>query len=368
MADKAYTPPGRIGNPDMSLASDPRINPKLLAALQAFGMASNQTFELPDNISAGDPNPEKLTPLIKDTEDKMLALYNGLPNDLAKDSSEPEIDTSELTIKGVDDNDIKLYIYKPAKASGPLPAVLYSHGGGMVHIPTDTKAHRRWLQTLACQNLIAIAVDFRNAYASSSNTYNPFPAGLNDCAAAAKYLHANKSSLGISKLITQGESGGGNLAITTALKAKREGWLDAISGVYASVPYISNAYGWPRERKLRDLPSLVENDGYLIACDSLAAYGWYYGPQDVENPHAWPYHESVENLEGLPPVHLSMDELDPLRDEGMVFYRKLAQAGVQVTAEVKLGIIHAAEMILRQALPEAHESAARSIAEFARSV
>lgn len=361
MADRAYTPPGRIGDPDMSLATDPRLNPKLLAALNAFGIAGNQTMELPSELSV-----DNLNPILRVAEEQILGLYNGAPNDLAKDSQEPEINVSELTIKGVNDNDIKLYIYKPASASGPLPAVLYSHGGGMVYIPTDTKAHRRWLKTLACQNLIAVAVDFRNAYTATA--YNPFPAGLNDCASAAKYLHAHKRQLGISKIVTQGESGGGNLAISTALKAKREGWLDAIGGVYANVPYISNAYAWSEERKLRELPSLVENDGYVISCAAMAAYGWYYGAKDIENPHAWPYHESVENLKGLPPVHLSMDELDPLRDEGMAFYRKLGQAGVQVTAEVKLGIIHGGEMILRQALPEAHESAARSIAEFARNV
>ena len=47
-------------------------------------------------------------------------------------------------------------------------------------------------------------------------------------------------SLSISKIIISGESGGGNLSIAVALKAKAEGWVDDISGVYSQCPYISN--------------------------------------------------------------------------------------------------------------------------------
>jgi acetyl esterase/lipase len=59
-------------------------------------------------------------------------LYEFLENDLPTDADEPKVDISEQTIKGVDGNDIKVYIYKPASAQEPLPAVLYFHGGGMV--------------------------------------------------------------------------------------------------------------------------------------------------------------------------------------------------------------------------------------------
>ena len=51
----------------------------------------------------------------------------------------------------------------------------------------------------------------------------------------------NRSQLGISTLIVSGESGGGNLSLATTLKAKRDGLLGHIDGVYAMCPYISNA-------------------------------------------------------------------------------------------------------------------------------
>jgi len=214
--------------------------------------------------------------------------------------------------------------------------------------------------------VISILVDFRNAYTASG--HNPFPAGLNDCAAVTQHIAAHKTELGITKIILQGESGGGNLSIATAMKANREGWAHQIAGVYAVVPYISGAYGWPLERQLKELPSLVENDGYLLQVGNMAALAYYYGSKDLKNSHAWPYYASVEELKGLPPFILDMNELDPLRDEGLIFGQKLAAAGVQVESKVTSGITHGAALVFRKAAPEFHNGAVRDIVAFARSL
>lgn len=235
-----------------------------------------------------------------------------------------------------------------------------------VILPTTSKVHRRWTHSLAAKGVISVLVDYRNAYTASG--HHPFPAGLNDCAAVVQYIAAHKSELGISKIILQGESGGGNLSITTAMKANREGWVSQIDGVFATVPYISGAYAWPLERQLKELPSLVENNGYLIQVENSAALAYYYGPGDLENPLAWPYHASVEELKGLPPFILDMNELDPLRDEGLVFGQKLAAAGVHVESKVTSGIPHGAALVFRKMAPEFHNGAVRDIVAFARSL
>jgi acetyl esterase/lipase len=98
--------------------------------------------------------------------------------------------------------------------------------------------------------------------------------------------------------------------------------------------------------------------------------GHYYTPSEADksNPLAWPYHASIEDLKGLPPYILAMDELDPLRDEGIAFGKKLTEAGVSVMSSVNLGVIHASSLIFRQALPELHFTTISNIVAFARSL
>ncbi len=94
----------------------------------------------------------------------------------------------------------------------------------------------------------------------------------------------------------------------------------------------------------------------------------YYGPDesDEEDPLAWPYHASVDDLGGLPPHVISVNELDPLRDEGVAYYRKLLAAGVETTGKVNLGITHAAELIFRHAIPDVNAAAIADVSRFAR--
>jgi acetyl esterase len=117
--------------------------------------------------------------------------------------------------------------------------------------------------------MTVVTVGFRNAW--TADGLNPFPVGLNDCAAALDWVHEHRDDLGITKIVLQGESGGGNLVLATALKAKREDRLDRIDGVYAMVPYISGGYGWDNDRKLRwpyfatgtDVEGLPRTDAYM---------------------------------------------------------------------------------------------------------
>lgn len=213
-----------------------------------------------------------------------------------------------------------------------------------------------------------VMVEFRNAYVKGKPR-NPFPCGLNDCASAARYVHAHKKELGISKLITLGESGGGNLAIATALKANREGWMEAIDGVYAIAPYISGAaWGWTKEQQLAKLPSLIECEGYRFS--PTMGLAKYYSPEeaDMTNPLAWPYWATEEDVKGLPPHYFALDELDPLREEGAAYYHKLLKAGVVASANICMGTVHCAAISFRKALPEEYKKLVGAIASFAKTL
>ncbi|TKA71851.1 hypothetical protein B0A55_09828 [Friedmanniomyces simplex] len=364
-ANSDYKPEGRLGDDSMELASDPRTNRKLLQVLNAMGMDRRQPApELTITSSMDD-----ITAFMAQCDTSFQGMYDQLPNNLPGDEHQPKVDRSVKTIKGVDGNDIDLHIFRKAGTEGEtLPGVVYTHGGGMTIINTINPIHVRLLTSLALAGVVAIAVDFRNAY--TKGKHNPFPAGLNDCAAGVQYVAAHKSELGVGKLILQGESGGGNLALATTLKAKKEGWLDSIDGTYASIPYISYAWGLPEERLLKELPSTVANNEYFLSRKMMTLMGHYYTPseKDSTNPLAWPYHATEDDVKGLPPHYLVMDELDPLRDEGMAYYRKLSAAGVSVAAHVNLGTAHGSWGIFRQAIPEFYGAAIDSIAAFAKRV
>ena len=352
---------GRLHDPEMNPRTDPRVQPRLLEALAGFGL----------DTAAGPPTIDRsaaLGRLIESVAEQHAGfngLYEALPNELPGDVDSAVTDTFE-TIIGVDGNEIELRIYRPVGVHGSLPCTVYIHGGGMVILDSFNKVHRRWCADLAATGMVVIGVDFRNAYTPAG--MNPFPAGLNDCSSAVAWIDAHREALGISKIVLQGESGGANLVLATTLKAKQTGVLASIDGVYASVPYISGVYGtWDSARKLQELPSLYENDGYFINCEAMDLLVAAYDPNGAnsENPLCWPYFAAVEDLRGLPPHLILADELDPLRDEGIAYYRNLLRAGVPAVGRVNLGLTHAAEFIFRQSLPEFYKAAIKDIRSFA---
>jgi acetyl esterase len=346
----------------MDLRTEPRMNPQLLAALAVFGLDAAAP---PPPLTRRDSE-ERRAEFVGQAEAGFEGLYEALPNDRPGDDHKV-IHTTE-TVTGVDGNDILLHVYRPAGRDGPLPCTVYVHGGGMTILKADNKVHRRWTEELAATGMVAIGVDFRNAYSAAGP--NPFPAGLNDCVSALAWIDAHRVPLGITKIVLQGESGGANLVLATALQAKRDGHLASIDGVYAMVPYISGAYGWDEARKLQELPSLVECDGYFLNCQMMDLLVASYDPSgtDAENPLCWPYFASESDLAGLPPHVISVNELDPLRDEGLAYYYKLLQAGVPVTVRVNLGLTHGADSIFRQAVSDVYAWTVDDIKRFAASL
>ncbi len=131
-----------------------------------------------------------------------------------------------------------------------------------------------------------VGVEFRNG--AGKHGPFPFPAGLNDCTSALQWVIDNKARLAMSKLVVSGESGGGNLTLATTLKAKQDGNLTGIDGVYAQCPYISGLYA----TKAPTLVSLYENDDYFLDCSMMGPWPGVRSraADNATNPLAWPYH------------------------------------------------------------------------------
>lgn len=346
-------PPGRLGDPDMTLGTDPRTNSKLLEALKALNLDGRS--HAATGLTRDSPL-DAIRQYALDSGDRLEGLQKSMDYTVPGDkSTSTAITRSEEHIVGPDGNQIKLIICRPSDATtsrAPMSAVVYFHGGGMVVLTTENPMHMSWVEAMARTGLVAIAVDFRNALTRTGS--NPFPAGLNDCVAAVRWVDSHRDQLGIGKIILQGNSGGANLALATALKANKSGWIGAIDGVWVSVPYISGAYHLSRDWKLRNLPSLVECDEYFEKCQTSALSSKMYDPSDenARNPLAWPYWATEEDMEGLPPHSIVTSELDPFRDEGNSYYMNLVKAGVRVVGRMNMGITHEGEMSFRRVLPD----------------
>lgn len=344
----------------LSPATDPRIDPRLRAALAAFGLDGPAA---PAPFERGAPA-DVVDEFVGAADAGFGQLFDVLPLDLPDDVP-VERSTHTTTVDGGHELTLRVYRRDDVTAA---PGLMYIHGGGMTILPTDAAVHNRWCEVLAAAGLIVVQADFRNAWTPAGR--NPFPTGLDDCTACLEWVHARRAELGITKLVVQGESGGANLTLATTLLAARDGRLDRIDGVYASVPYISGGYGWDAERQAATLPSLVENNGLFLDCSMMDVLVGVYQPDaaDAENPLCWPYFATADDVRGLPPHVISVNELDPLRDEGIAYYRTLLAAGVDVAGRMNLGITHAAELAFRTAIPDVHRAAVADIVAFANRI
>lgn len=347
----AFKSPGRLGEPEMSLETDPRTHPKLLEAMKMLNILNPSHFA-PDLMP--DAPLEDLKRFVSQDEELIESLFESIGYDLPIINSPVQISRSERVIDGQDGNKIKFIIRRPlASMNDFIPAIIYFHGGAMVMLHTENPVHVHWAESLVkTDHLAVISVDFRNTV--SQDGFHPYPAGLNDCTAAVRWICAHRQELNLTKMVLQGESGGANFALSTALKAKKEGWIQEIAGVCANVPFISGAYDLAEDWKLSKLPSLIECEGYLISCKTSALMAKVYDPlgRSARDPLAWPFWAAEEDMKGLPPHLIFTNEVDPLRDEGVEYHRMLLRAGVRSVGKTNLGIVHAGELILPQAVPD----------------
>lgn len=350
-------PPGRLGDPEMSMATDPRSDPRMVAALAPFGLDVNQP---PPPVTPESPLEEQLA-FGTAIEPGFQEIFDTLTQTMRPIDG---VESEATTITGRDGGEITLHVHRPAKLEVPLPCVVHLHGGGMVVLQATDSVYVHWRDALAASGLVVVGVEFRNGAGKLGP--HPYPAGLHDCADATRWAAAHLDDLGASHLVVSGESGGGNLALAVVHEAKRAGWLDEISGAYAQCPYISNAWADPPE----SLPSLRENDGYFLTIALFSVLARVYDPdgRHASEPTCWPASATDEDLRGLPPHVISVNELDPLRDEGLAYYRRLCRSGVSAVGRIVAGTCHGGDVLLGGALPDVHGASVRDVSGFARSV
>jgi acetyl esterase/lipase len=348
---------GRHADPDAALGTDPRSDPRMVAALAPFGL--DKPFPS-SGLTAESPLDQRYA-FADMSEQGVGAIFDALAAGIPQPAG---VETATETIPGVGGHDVTVYVSRPVGASGPLPGIVHLHGGGMAIASAADLPYVRLREHLAATGLVVVGVEFRNSAGKLGP--HPFPAGLDDCAAAARWVSSRRAELGVSHLVVSGESGGGNLTLTLAHRAKREGWIGEIAGLYAQCPFISNAWAAGSE----DLPSLTENDGYFISTEQLAILASLYDPDGTHADDAtcWASAATDGDLEGLPPHVISVNELDPLRDEGLQYYRRLTRAGVPAVGRMVAGTCHGGDLLLAASMPEVFAASLRDVSGFAHSL
>lgn len=335
---------------------DPRIDPRIKAAMGAFPEIKRGDVANREELLA-----EHNTPQAVAMRQMVTGMLDALDSEEVAPSAGLEMSDLEFT-SAPDGNTVKIRFIRP-HSDDPLPCVYYIHGGGMASMSCYDGMYRSWGRIIANQGVTVAMVDFRNCEVpSSAPEVEPFPAGLNDCVAGLKYVAAAAGELGIDagQLIVAGESGGGNLTLATGMKLLKDGDIGLVKGLYALCPYIAGE--WPQDR----FPSSIENDGILLNLhNNRGRTGYGIEAFEAGDPLAWPSFATEDDVRGLPPTFISVNECDPLRDEGIEFYRLLLRAGVSAQCRTVMGTIHGTE-IMAVAAPDISYETAASIASFCR--
>jgi len=339
------------------LASDPRIDPRIKKeiGLMDFGSA-------PDVASREELLAQESTQEVRALYDAMFAMMDSRDREDIASAKGLRV-SSERIVSAPDGNTINILMTR-SDTTDVLPCVYYIHGGAMTIGSCFNGTYRAWARLVAANGVAVAMVDFRNAVIPSSiPEIAPYPAGLNDCISGLKWLHAHSAALKINPqgIIIAGESGGGNLTLACGMKLKRDGKLGLIKGLYALCPYIAGQ--WP----LPENPSSTENNGITGEWHNNRGRMAYGIEAFVKrDPLAWPSFATKADVEGLPPVVISVNECDAFRDEGINFYRFLRESGVSVRCRQIMGMTHGAELFPLAVCPEITHDAANHIAQFCK--
>ncbi|MEO3829756.1 alpha/beta hydrolase [Actinomadura sp. B10D3] len=220
---------------------------------------------------------------------------------------------------------VRIRVYRPA-GQEPFGCLVLLHGGGWVTGDLDT--HDRPARRLArASGCAVVAVAYRRP------PEHPFPAPLDDCLEAIRWVHRDAARLGIdpARIGVAGDSAGGNLAAAACLRARDEGG-PALAFQALIYPATDAACATPSYDAF--------GTGYGLRRDTMTWY-WnhYLGGADGDDPYASPLR--ALDLGGLPPAFVATAEYDPVRDDGELYAARLAEAGVPVVRDRYDGMIHA---------------------------
>ena len=291
-----------------------RVDPDLRPGVEAFP---------PDLLDLND---------IAGTRQKLASLFGALPAPVVEGVS-----SEDHHVPGPPGApDVLVRVYRPDGA-GMRPALLWIHGGGYVlgDIEGDDAKARTLARNVDC---VVVAVEYRLA------PEHPFPAPVEDCYAALKWLAANAAKLNVKadRIAIGGASAGGGLTAGLALLARDRGEVNVCFQL-PIYPMIDNTNTTPSSRAITE-PRVWNRQSNLLAWQAYVGDGW-----DGEAVSPYAAATRAADLSGLPPAYIPVGELDLFLDEDIAYAQRLLQAGVPTELHVYRGCYHGSDVFVPNA-------------------
>ena len=249
---------------------------------------------------------------------------------------------------------LRLCVYSPLEAREDVPGILWMHGGGYaLGIPEQDEGFIRGFA--AQRGCVVVAPDY------CLSTRAPYPAALDDCYTALKWLrdHAQALHVRSDQLMVGGFSAGGGLAAALAILARDRGEV-AVAWQMPLYPMLDDRM---RSASMRDNDAPVWN-----AKSSGYAWKLWLGAlcfRDDVPPYAAP--ARLEDFSGLPPAFTYVGSIEPFCDETVSYMEKLKAAGTAAEYHVFDGCFHGFDIVMPRSAP-ARQARALLMASFDRAV
>jgi len=324
------------------LATDPSglLNPEAQAILDAFSSFGPLPFET-------------LTPAEARKQPGPDAAVKKVMADRGIEGPEPVGSVQDLEIPDGAGGKQTLRVYTPANPGvGPLPVVMWVHGGGWVLFDIDT-------YDASCRGLcnktgaIVVSPDYRRAPEAV------FPASHDDVLTAYRWLVLNAAQMGgdPARMVIGGESVGGTMAAATCLQLAEAGEPMPRAQVCVYPLTTAEQFG----ESMVDAADGRPLNRPLLSWMALHAFAGK--PEAATDPRVDLLGLSAERLAVLPPTLVITDERDVLRSQGQEFAAHLEAAGVPTTHRYFAGVMHeffGAAAVLAEA-EQAQQAAAEHI-------
>ena len=249
------------------------------------------------------------------------------------------VDTRDITMPGPDGApDVTARLYVPENITGSRPGVLWIHGGGYILGDLELDDHNISQMSVSTGTII-VSTNYRLA------PEDPFPAPVEDCYAALKWMVQNAESLGIdkSRIAIGGGSAGGGMAAGLAIMTRDRKEID-IAYQILIYPMIDDRNITPSSHAIKD-PRTWDREKNIFAWKA------YLG-DSAEDSNVSPYAAAAraKDLSGLPSAFIAVGELDLFLDEDIEYAQRLLQAGVSTELHVYPGATHGFDSILTAAV------------------